>query len=97
MHRSWADYLYFSTLNSYFLTLYLLVSWQVFADNFVRREVASIVVSCIFSSEGCPWKGEVRHLEVFHYLRFAKEFMREDMCSQFLLFSCAICKFAVFK
>ncbi|XP_015764763.1 PREDICTED: TNF receptor-associated factor 6-like [Acropora digitifera] len=36
---------------------------EVFADNFVRREVASIVVSCIFSSEGCPWKGEVRHLE----------------------------------
>jgi len=29
----------------------------------MRREVASVVVSCIFSSEDCPWKGEVRHFE----------------------------------
>ncbi|XP_074625620.1 TNF receptor-associated factor 6-like [Acropora palmata] len=36
---------------------------EVFADNFMRREVASVVVSCIFSSEDCPWKGEVRHFE----------------------------------
>ncbi|XP_015767596.1 PREDICTED: TNF receptor-associated factor 3-like isoform X3 [Acropora digitifera] len=36
---------------------------EVFADNFMRREVASIVVSCISTKEGCPWKGEVRHLE----------------------------------
>ena len=79
------------------ITLYLLVSWQVFADNFVRREVASIVVSCIFSSEGCPWKGEVRHFEVLNYLRFSKEFLRGDMYSQFLQLSCAICEFCYFQ
>ena len=86
VHRSWAD-----------LTLYLLLSWQVFADNFVRREVASTVVSCIFSSEGCPWKGEVRHLEVMIIvICFCKEFLRGDMYSQFLLLSCAICEFCCF-
>ncbi|XP_067057955.1 TNF receptor-associated factor 2-like isoform X2 [Acropora muricata] len=36
---------------------------EVFADNFMRREVASIIVCCISISEGCTWKGEVRHLE----------------------------------
>ena len=43
----------------------------------MRREVASVVVSCIFSNEDCPWKGEVRHLKVFNYLYFAKEFREE--------------------
>ena len=63
----------------------------------MRREVASIVVFCISTSEGCPWKGEVRHLEVFNYLRFAKEFLRRDIYSQFLLLSCAICEFCCFQ
>ncbi|XP_044172470.1 TNF receptor-associated factor 3-like [Acropora millepora] len=37
---------------------------EVCEHNFMRREVASIVVSCIFTSEGCCWRGEVRHLEM---------------------------------
>lgn len=40
-----------------------LLSNEVFADKFMRREVFSIVVLCTFMEDGCKWKGEVRHLE----------------------------------
>lgn len=36
---------------------------EVFPDNFMRREVQSLVVCCTFLDGGCKWKGEVRHLE----------------------------------
>lgn len=36
---------------------------EVFADNFMRREVQAFVVHCTFEEDGCNWKGEVRHLE----------------------------------
>ena len=39
-------------------------SQQVFPDNFMRREILSLVVQCIYIELGCKWKGEVRHLEV---------------------------------
>ena len=37
---------------------------QVFPDNFMRREILSLVVHCVYVELGCKWKGEVRHLEV---------------------------------
>ena len=37
---------------------------QVFPDNFMRREILSLVVHCMYVELGCKWKGEVRHLEV---------------------------------
>ena len=43
---------------------FLTISCQVFADNFMRREVHSFIVHCSFVDDGCTWKGEVRHLEV---------------------------------
>lgn len=46
------------------LSVFFNISCQVFADNFMRREVQSFVVHCTFTDDGCPWKGEVRHLEV---------------------------------
>ena len=39
-------------------------AFQVFPDNFMRREVLAIIVHCTFMDDGCIWKGEVRHLEV---------------------------------
>ena len=39
---------------------------QVFPDNFMRREVLTLVVHCTFMEDGCAWKGEVRHLEVLN-------------------------------
>ena len=45
-------------------TLHLLSCFQVFPDNFMRREVQAFVVHCTFMDDGCKWKGEVRHLEV---------------------------------
>ena len=37
---------------------------QIFPDNFMKREVLSLVVTCPNSPDGCKWKGEVRHIEV---------------------------------
>lgn len=48
----------------FFKCFFFNISCQVFADNFMRREVQSFVVHCTFTDDGCPWKGEVRHLEV---------------------------------
>ena len=31
----------------------------------MRREVQALVVHCTFMVDGCKWKGEVRHLEVY--------------------------------
>ena len=39
---------------------------QVFPDNFMRREILSLVVQCTYVELGCKWKGEVRHLEVLY-------------------------------
>ncbi|XP_078357981.1 TNF receptor-associated factor 2-like [Oculina patagonica] len=36
---------------------------QVFLDNFMKREVLSLVVACPNTSDGCVWKGEVRYIE----------------------------------
>jgi len=36
---------------------------KVFLDNFVKREVLSLIVACSNSKDGCLWKGEVRHSE----------------------------------
>lgn len=36
---------------------------QIFPDNFMKREVLSLVVECPNSTDGCKWKGEVRHIE----------------------------------
>lgn len=30
----------------------------------MKREVLSLVVACPNSSDGCEWRGEVRHIEV---------------------------------
>jgi len=38
---------------------------EVFPDNFMRREVQAFIVHCTFMDDGCKWKGEVRHLEVY--------------------------------
>ncbi|KAK3749150.1 hypothetical protein QZH41_009824 [Actinostola sp. cb2023] len=35
---------------------------QVYPDNFVRREVLSLVVRCKNAENGCKWRGEVRHM-----------------------------------
>ena len=37
---------------------------QLFHDNFAKREVLSLRVSCHGDDEGCNWKGELRELEV---------------------------------
>ena len=37
---------------------------QIFPDNFMKREVLSLVVTCPNSPDGCKWKGEVRYIEV---------------------------------
>ena len=50
-------------------------SQQVFPDNFMRREILSLIAQCIYVESGCKWKGEVKHLEVwclfysFSYMR----------------------------
>ncbi|CAH3034357.1 unnamed protein product [Pocillopora meandrina] len=36
---------------------------QIFPDNFMKREVLSLVVTCPNSPDGCKWKGEVRYIE----------------------------------
>ena len=41
-----------------------LICMQIFHDNFMKREVLSLVVTCPNSPDGCKWKGEVRHIEV---------------------------------
>ena len=41
-----------------------LICTQIFPDNFMKREVLSLVVTCPNSPDGCKWKGEVRHIEV---------------------------------
>jgi hypothetical protein len=48
--------LYYNTIDHFDL--------QVYADNFVRREVLSLIVKCPNTDNGCKWTGEVRHLEV---------------------------------
>ena len=45
-------------------------SQQVFPDNFMRREILSLIVQCIYIELGCKWKGEVRHLEVRRFYLF---------------------------
>lgn len=37
--------------------------FQVFLDNFIKREALSLITDCPNSNDGCTWKGEVRHLE----------------------------------
>ena len=37
----------------------------MYEDNFMRREILSLVVQCTYVELGCTWKGEVRHLEVW--------------------------------
>ena len=37
---------------------------QMFADQFMRREINGLVVHCAFAHRGCTWKGEVKHLEL---------------------------------
>ncbi|XP_022808106.1 TNF receptor-associated factor 2-like isoform X2 [Stylophora pistillata] len=37
---------------------------EVFPDSFMRREISAFKVPCPFMKDGCPWKGEVRYLEV---------------------------------
>lgn len=44
----------------------LRILFQVFADNFMRREILALIVYCTFVEDGCKWKGEVRHLEVLY-------------------------------
>ena len=41
-----------------------LIRMQIFPDNFMKREVLSLVVTCSNSPDGCKWKGEVRYIEV---------------------------------
>jgi len=36
---------------------------QLFLDNFMKREVLSLVVACPNSSDGCKWRGEVRYID----------------------------------
>ena len=37
---------------------------QLFYDNYAKREVLSLHVSCHGDDEGCNWNGELRELEV---------------------------------
>ncbi|XP_074622762.1 TNF receptor-associated factor 2-like isoform X2 [Acropora palmata] len=36
----------------------------LFPDNFMKREVLSLIIDCPNSDDDCKWKGEVRHSEV---------------------------------
>lgn len=37
---------------------------KLFPDNFMKREVLSLIIDCPNSDDDCKWKGEVRHSEV---------------------------------
>lgn len=48
------------------MSLLLNLEWfpQLFPDNFMKREVLSLIIDCPNSDDDCKWKGEVRHSEV---------------------------------
>ena len=37
---------------------------QVFADNFVRREILELETSCLNKDSGCIWQGKVKEVDV---------------------------------
>lgn len=37
---------------------------QAFADRVHERKLLNLMVNCDHSSQGCTWKGELRHLQV---------------------------------
>ena len=37
---------------------------QMFADNYVRREILDLDTSCLNKDSGCVWQGKVREVDV---------------------------------
>ena len=40
------------------------VLFQYYSDKAVQREVFQLIVLCSYSIYGCPWQGQLQHLEV---------------------------------
>lgn len=43
-----------------FLSLYM----QSFPDNFIRREILSLKVTCKYKDDGCHWQGQLKSIDV---------------------------------
>ena len=43
----------------------VLITFQVFLDRFIEREIQSMLVHCVHHDQGCDWKDELKKREVY--------------------------------
>lgn len=60
------------------------MTFQVFLDRFIEREIQSMLVHCVHHDQGCDWTDELKKREVYSSRLFNS--VTEELISLFFSF-----------